>query len=95
MDGLIPLCVRLETDNDRIACCQTDRYEIHFTQQKVVTPSTLMDKLIADSRSGTVVSLGTVIDATGGDAFLYDPKYATQRTCLLRLSTGDQLVLTG
>ncbi|TYZ56906.1 hypothetical protein PybrP1_006072 [[Pythium] brassicae (nom. inval.)] len=49
-------------------------YEIHFAQQKVLTPSTLMEKLITDSRSGTVVSLGTVIDATGGDAFLYDPK---------------------
>lgn len=55
------------------------RYEIHFAQQKVVTPSVLMEKLIADSRSGTVVSVGTVIDATGGDAFLYDTKYVSCR----------------
>lgn len=63
------------------AAAAAARYEIHFTQQqKVLTPSALMEKLIADSRSGAVVSLGTVIDATGGDAFLYDPK-CVHREC--------------
>uniref|UniRef100_K3WGD1 mRNA capping enzyme adenylation domain-containing protein n=1 Tax=Globisporangium ultimum (strain ATCC 200006 / CBS 805.95 / DAOM BR144) TaxID=431595 RepID=K3WGD1_GLOUD len=58
-----------------IRCPLSSLYEIHFSnKQKVFTPSTLMEKLIADSRSGTVVNVGTVIDATGGSAFLYDPK---------------------
>ncbi|KAF1328397.1 Mrna capping enzyme family protein, partial [Globisporangium splendens] len=58
-----------------VRCPLSSLYEIHFSnKQKVFTPSTLMEKLIADSRSGTVVNVGTVIDATGGDAFLYDPK---------------------
>lgn len=34
-----------------------------------------MEKLIADTRSGSVVNVGLVIDATGSDTFLHDVKY--------------------
>ena len=34
-----------------------------------------MEKLIADTRSGSVVHVGLVIDATGSDIFLHDVKY--------------------
>ncbi|RLN31885.1 hypothetical protein BBO99_00002460 [Phytophthora kernoviae] len=49
-------------------------YEIHFSGRKSYTPSALMEKLIADTRSGSVLNVGLVIDATGGDIFLHDVK---------------------
>ena len=33
-----------------------------------------MEQLIVDTRSGAVVNLGLVIDATGSDTFLHDVK---------------------
>ncbi|KUF98372.1 hypothetical protein AM588_10007787 [Phytophthora nicotianae] len=49
-------------------------YEIHFSARKSYAPSALMEKLIADTRSGSVVNVGLVIDATGSDTFLHDVK---------------------
>ncbi|RLN61028.1 hypothetical protein BBJ29_004165 [Phytophthora kernoviae] len=49
-------------------------YEIHFSGRKSYAPSALMEKLIADARSGSVLNVGLVIDATGGDIFLHDVK---------------------
>ncbi|CAH0485545.1 unnamed protein product [Peronospora farinosa] len=49
-------------------------YEIHLSARKSYTPSSLMEKLIADTRSGSVVNVGLVIDATGSDIFLHDVK---------------------
>ncbi|CAI5746707.1 unnamed protein product [Peronospora destructor] len=50
-------------------------YEIHLSATKSYTPSALMERLIADTRSGSVVNVGLVIDATGSDIFLHDVKY--------------------
>lgn len=52
-------------------------YEIHFTGNANYSPSGLMEKLIASARSGSVVNVGAVIDATGEDYFLHDLKYVT------------------
>eukprot|EP00644_Phytophthora_capsici_P010539 jgi/Phyca11/528485/estExt2_fgenesh1_pm.C_PHYCAscaffold_300095 len=49
-------------------------YEIHFSARKSYSPSALMEKLISDTRSGSVVNVGLVIDATGSDTFLHDVK---------------------
>ncbi|KAL4087311.1 hypothetical protein PRIC1_013205 [Phytophthora ramorum] len=49
-------------------------YEIHFSARKSYAPSALMEKLIANTRSGSVVNVGLVIDATGSDTFLHDVK---------------------
>ncbi|RLN97826.1 hypothetical protein BBJ28_00004955 [Nothophytophthora sp. Chile5] len=50
-------------------------YEVHYSGRNNYAPSALMEKLIADTRSGSVVNVGTVIDATGSDVFLHDVKY--------------------
>ncbi|KAE9354855.1 hypothetical protein PF008_g4338 [Phytophthora fragariae] len=47
-------------------------YEIHFSARKNYTPSALIEKLISTTRSGSVVNVGLVIDATGSDTFLHD-----------------------
>jgi hypothetical protein len=52
-------------------------YEIHFAGNANYSPSGLMEKLIASARSGSVVNVGAVIDATGEDYFLHDLKYVT------------------
>ncbi|KAJ0408022.1 hypothetical protein P43SY_000226 [Pythium insidiosum] len=50
-------------------------YEIHYASDRSdYTPSSLMEKLLASTRSGPVVNVGLVIDATGSDYYLYDPK---------------------
>ncbi|KAG3173416.1 hypothetical protein PI126_g889 [Phytophthora idaei] len=49
-------------------------YEIHFSSRKSYAPSALMEKLIAGTRSGPVLNVGLVIDATGSDTFLHDVK---------------------
>ncbi|CAH0520010.1 unnamed protein product [Peronospora belbahrii] len=49
-------------------------YEIHLSARKNYTPSALMEKLIADTRSGSVVDVGLVIDATGSNTFFHDVK---------------------
>jgi hypothetical protein len=55
--------------------CQFGSYEVHFSARKSYAPSALMEKLIADTRSGSVLNVGLVIDATGSDTFLHDVKY--------------------
>lgn len=67
-------------------CCYgSDSYEIHFSARKNYAPSALMEKLISDTRSGSVVNVGLVIDATGSDTFLHDVKYvAFSCGCALR-----------
>ncbi|RLN95265.1 hypothetical protein BBJ28_00022279, partial [Nothophytophthora sp. Chile5] len=64
-------------------------YEVHYSGRNNYAPSALMEKLIADTRSGSVVNVGTVIDATGSDVFLHDVKYVDAngfaRDCLLLL----------
>ncbi|TDH65376.1 hypothetical protein CCR75_001313 [Bremia lactucae] len=49
-------------------------YEIYFSARKSYTPSGIMEKLIAEARSGSVINVGLVIDATGSDIFLHDVK---------------------
>ncbi|CAI5726476.1 unnamed protein product [Hyaloperonospora brassicae] len=49
-------------------------YEIHFSTRKSYAPSVVMEQLIVDTRSGAVVNVGLVIDATGSDTFLHDVK---------------------
>ncbi|KAI9914262.1 hypothetical protein PsorP6_008334 [Peronosclerospora sorghi] len=49
-------------------------YEIHYSGRKSYAPSALMEKLIADTRSGSVVNVGTVIDVTNSDTFFHDFK---------------------
>uniref|UniRef100_A0AAV1V6X9 mRNA capping enzyme adenylation domain-containing protein n=1 Tax=Peronospora matthiolae TaxID=2874970 RepID=A0AAV1V6X9_9STRA len=49
-------------------------YEIHFSSRKSHVPSVAMEQLIVDTRSGSVVNVGLVIDATGSDTFLHDVK---------------------
>ncbi|GLD93869.1 hypothetical protein PINS_up002474 [Pythium insidiosum] len=50
-------------------------YEIHYASDRSdYTPSSLMEKLLASTRSGPVVNVGLVIDATGSDHYLYDAK---------------------
>lgn len=62
-------------------------YEIHFSGNANYSPSGLMEKLIASARSGSVVNVGAVIDATGEDYFLHDIKYVT--TDCVRISSVD------
>ncbi|CEG36790.1 mrna capping enzyme family protein [Plasmopara halstedii] len=47
-------------------------YEIYFSDRKSYSPSALMEKLIADTRAGSVLDVGLVIDATGSDTFFHD-----------------------
>ena len=65
MDGAYALVRRL------VCLCS---YEIHFSTRKSYAPSVVMEQLIVDTRSGAVVNVGLVIDATGSDTFLHDVK---------------------
>ncbi|DBA04068.1 TPA: hypothetical protein N0F65_009415 [Lagenidium giganteum] len=49
-------------------------YEIHYGGNGNYTPSALMEKLISSAKSGNVISIGLVVDATGDDSFLYDQR---------------------
>ncbi|TMW56391.1 hypothetical protein Poli38472_006401 [Pythium oligandrum] len=50
-------------------------YEIHFADERAnYTPSALMEKLLAQTKAGPMMDVGVVIDATGSDNYLFDPK---------------------